>query len=254
MTWDVFISHASEDKGFVAPLVQKLIESNLTVWYDDSVLKPGDSLRSSIDNGLKESQYAVVILSHNFIKKKWTQNELNGFFSLEANGPKVIVPVWHGVKIADILSYSPMLADKVAIDGSKGIEFVVSKILEVVKPKPILTKLQEVFQITLPYGTPIETAIRYLQQYPESHPEITYDFQNQSTGHDRGSGGSTENTYRLMNAYKQEILILKELESYITSSDDFFDYSSPTLITVSAVKPLMDPLIHQLSSGLQGLK
>jgi hypothetical protein len=51
--WDVFVSHASEDKAAVArPLAEHLRERGLTVWLDDSELRIGDSLRRKIDAGL----------------------------------------------------------------------------------------------------------------------------------------------------------------------------------------------------------
>jgi hypothetical protein len=47
---DVFLSHASEDKDAIArPLYQALIEAGLTVWFDEAVLRLGDSLRRKID-------------------------------------------------------------------------------------------------------------------------------------------------------------------------------------------------------------
>lgn len=47
--WDVFISHASEDKeSFVRPLAAALQERGFAVWFDESTLKLGDSLRRSI--------------------------------------------------------------------------------------------------------------------------------------------------------------------------------------------------------------
>ena len=48
--FDVFISHASEDKAtFVEPLVSYLVQHGLKVWYDAFTLKLGDRLRQSID-------------------------------------------------------------------------------------------------------------------------------------------------------------------------------------------------------------
>ncbi|MCK5039521.1 MAG: toll/interleukin-1 receptor domain-containing protein [Candidatus Aenigmarchaeota archaeon] len=71
MTWDVFICHASEDKGSIAkPLADKLKDNDLEVWYDEFTLKLGDKLRRSIDNGLKESKYGIVILSESFFTKE----------------------------------------------------------------------------------------------------------------------------------------------------------------------------------------
>ena len=51
--WDVFISHASEDKPTVVePLAKALMQAGLVVWYDRFELKLGDSLRRKIDEGL----------------------------------------------------------------------------------------------------------------------------------------------------------------------------------------------------------
>ncbi|MEX1028877.1 MAG: toll/interleukin-1 receptor domain-containing protein, partial [Paenibacillaceae bacterium] len=65
----MFISHASEDKkGFVRPLAKKLKEAHVEVWYDEFSLMPGDSLRRSIDKGLTQSRFGIVVLSDAFFK------------------------------------------------------------------------------------------------------------------------------------------------------------------------------------------
>lgn len=118
--YDAFIAHASEDKqGFVKPLAEKLIGLGLKIWYDEFELKVGDSLRRSIDRGLVNSKYGIVVLSKNFFSKNWPQYELNGLTAREIDGQKVILPIWYGISNRDILKYSPSLADKIAIDGSK---------------------------------------------------------------------------------------------------------------------------------------
>jgi len=79
--WDVFVSHASEDKDFARPLAEALHKSGLSVWYDDFTLRVGDSLRRRIDEGLAKSRYGIVILSHAFFAKNWPQAELDGLTS-----------------------------------------------------------------------------------------------------------------------------------------------------------------------------
>jgi hypothetical protein len=70
MEWDVFISHASEDKeDFVRLLAERLRTHGLRVWYDDFTLTVGDSLRRSIDRGLARSRYGIVVISPNFLRK-----------------------------------------------------------------------------------------------------------------------------------------------------------------------------------------
>lgn len=133
--WDVFISHASEDKESIAhPLANALRDRGLRVWYDAFALKLGDSLRASIDRGLVQSRYGVVILSRHFFEKHWPQQELNGLAAIEVGGRKVILPVWHGVTRTDVEQFSPMLADRKAISTAEGIDRVVAAILAVVGP------------------------------------------------------------------------------------------------------------------------
>ena len=118
--YDAFISHASEDKQkFVRPLAEELTELGLKIWYDEFELKVGDSLRGSIDRGLVNSRYGIVVLSKNFFSKNWPQYELDGLTAREIDGRKVILPIWYGISKKDVLRYSPPLADKIAIDSSK---------------------------------------------------------------------------------------------------------------------------------------
>ncbi len=132
--WDVFISHASEDKDAIArPLAEVLRSKGLRVWYDDFSLRLGDSLRQSIDRGLARSRFGVVILSGYFFEKHWPQQELNGLVTLEVNRGKIILPVWHGVGFAEVRNYSPTLADRMAVQTKDGLAHVVEKIMEVVK-------------------------------------------------------------------------------------------------------------------------
>ena len=134
MEWDVFISHASEDKDLVArPLAERLTSLGLRVWYDELALAMGDSLRRSIDSGLACSRFGVVILSHPFFDKEWPQRELDGLVAREIDGVKVILPVWHNIVRMDVVSRSPSLADRVAGLTSDGLDRVAQKIVQAVR-------------------------------------------------------------------------------------------------------------------------
>jgi len=133
--WDVFISHASEDKdAVVRPLAEYLRSIGVKVWYDEFTLSLGDSLRQSIDYGLANSTFGVVILSPSFLAKNWPKKELDGLFSKEAEGKKVILPVWHQIDQAGLSKYSPMMADRFAVSTAKGLDAVVKEIMKVVDP------------------------------------------------------------------------------------------------------------------------
>jgi hypothetical protein len=133
--WDIFISHAGEDKCEVAiPLSEALERAGLRVWLDRQEIRMGDSLREKIDEGLANSRFGVVILSPSFLAKKWTRNELDGLFAIEdaIGSNNIILPVWHRVDKATLARYSPILADRVAANVSEGIPAVANSIIQVV--------------------------------------------------------------------------------------------------------------------------
>lgn len=158
--WDVFISHASEDKPYVDPLAKALEAAGVSVWYDTLVLKWGDDLRSVIDNGLINCRYGIVVLSKAFLgKKKWTEHELNGLFAREQAGKKLVLPIWHGIMRDDLLQYSPTLADRLAkISGSDSYEDIVNSLF-VMLGRPISEQ-------NSPARAPqVESSVRLLQLY-----------------------------------------------------------------------------------------
>ncbi len=129
--WDLFVCHASEDKEeLVKPLSEALRRLNLRVWYDEFELKLGDSLRQSIDRGLRDSKFGIVVLSHAFFAKPWPQRELDGLTAREINGKKVILPIWHNLTREEVSNYSPTLAGKLAVSSSEGLDTVVQEILK----------------------------------------------------------------------------------------------------------------------------
>lgn len=125
----IFVSHASEDKdSFVRPLAHALKAHGLNLWYDEFSLRAGDSLRRSIDHGLSECTAGIVVLSRCFFAKEWPQRELDALFTAEAGGRSRIIPIWHQIDKATVASISPLLADRVAIQADRGVEYVAEEI------------------------------------------------------------------------------------------------------------------------------
>lgn len=91
--WDIFISHASEDKdAVVRPLAERLQSVGIKVWYDEFTLMVGDSLSRFIDYGIVNSQFGVVILSRQFFLKQWPQRELAGLVARSVNSAEKNYP------------------------------------------------------------------------------------------------------------------------------------------------------------------
>lgn len=114
--FDVFVSHATEDKdAVVRPLALALQDRGLSVWFDEFELRIGDSLRRKIDAGISRSRFGIVVLSKAFFAKGWPQYELDGLVTMSVSNRQVLLPIWHDISRDEVVSQSPSLADKVAL-------------------------------------------------------------------------------------------------------------------------------------------
>jgi len=130
-----FISHDSRDKTAIAePLAAELQNLRCPVWFDKFSLKVGDSLRQSIETGLRECSKCIFILTPNFLSNGgWSKREYESIFTRElVENRKVILPVWHSVSVTDVYNYSPILADRFAVPWSLGAEEVARKLLNAI--------------------------------------------------------------------------------------------------------------------------
>jgi threonine synthase len=132
--WDVFISHATEDKEtFVKGLAQELTQRGLRVWYDEFELNVGDSLRRTIDRGLTESHFGVVVLSPAFFSREWPKKELDALVTREVDGRKIVLPVWLHIERSQVAQSSALLADRVAAKAEDGLLAVADAICKAIR-------------------------------------------------------------------------------------------------------------------------
>ena len=116
--YDVFLSHASEDKDEIArPLKDALEARGLSVWFDEIKIKVGQSIRQEIEKGISNARFGVVILSPAFFAKQWTQAELDALFSRKMRTAEdMILPIWHKVTKDEVMAQSPLLAGIMALN------------------------------------------------------------------------------------------------------------------------------------------
>ena len=98
--FDVFISHASEDKPtMVELLVKKLKEHGIRVWYDSEQIQWGEVISRKVNEGLRRSRFVIVVLSRIFVQKEWAKTELEVAFNKEAStGIVRVLPLLVGDK------------------------------------------------------------------------------------------------------------------------------------------------------------
>lgn len=118
--YDVFISHSADDKDeYVSKLAEALKNVGIEIWYDSDSIGWGQSIRQSIDKGLSNSRYGIVVISPTFIEKYWTNYELDGILSKESStGRQIILPIWHNVTADQVKQYSHSLSGKLALNSA----------------------------------------------------------------------------------------------------------------------------------------
>lgn len=74
------------------------------------------------------------MLSKSFIKKGWTNYELDGMVTNSINNEQVILPIWHEITKQEVINYSPSLADRVARNtATNTIEEIAKEIADLIK-------------------------------------------------------------------------------------------------------------------------
>lgn len=135
--YDLFLSHASEDKDAVArPLAQALRDRGVSVWFDEFTMPIGDSLRERIDLGISKARFGLVILSKAFFTKGWTKYELDGLVTMSVSGKQTVLPIWHEITKDEVEALSPSLAGRFALSTELfSIEEIADEIADVIKEK-----------------------------------------------------------------------------------------------------------------------
>ena len=114
--FDVFICHASEDKGEVAvPLFDALVKLNVPAFIDVKYIKWGDSFVEKINHALSRAKLVIVILSLNSVDKAWPKKEINAALAREVEGQTKVLPLMVGNEeiIKELLKKLPLLQDKI---------------------------------------------------------------------------------------------------------------------------------------------
>ena len=128
--YDLFISHASEDKESVArSLAGSLTARGLAVWFDDKDLRIGESKASNINERITASRAAVTILSRAYFKQKWKRHELDTLVYLTMSSGRKICPVWHNIVADELGPHTLFFSTYAGLDtGDHRIEAIADEI------------------------------------------------------------------------------------------------------------------------------
>jgi RNA-directed DNA polymerase len=108
--FDVFISHASEDKDAVArPIFEALEAIGVSVFFDENHINWGENYTAKINTALGAAKYVLAVITSTSVAKDWPVLEVNAALALEASGKKAVLPLVVG---KPDLTKLPLLATK----------------------------------------------------------------------------------------------------------------------------------------------
>lgn len=72
---EIFISHSSKDKQYAKWLAVDLANAGHKPWLDEWDIKAGESIPKKINDGIRDSDFVVVVLTDNAVKSNWVERE-----------------------------------------------------------------------------------------------------------------------------------------------------------------------------------
>src|ERR1035441_6025446 len=148
-----FISHATQDHPFVEKFAADLRTNGVDAWSSKWEIRPGDSIRAKIDEGLEDCEHFIIVLSKSSINRPWVQSELDAATIRKLDGKvRKIIPI----KIEDCGDLPPTLAALLWEDFSnQPYEGALHRVLDSIFELDVRPPLGKPPKRSAPLGTPL---------------------------------------------------------------------------------------------------
>ena len=128
--YDIFISHASEDRALIAkPIFQACERLGLKAFLDEEHIAWGEAFTKKINIALGAARTVLAIVSSTSVIKEWPLTEVNTALALEVSGDKTVVPLIVG---KPDLSRLPLIRGKDYLEWSGDPMLVAERLREAV--------------------------------------------------------------------------------------------------------------------------
>ncbi|XP_030949328.1 toll/interleukin-1 receptor-like protein, partial [Quercus lobata] len=103
-TYDVFLSFSGEDTRNTATdfIYYALVEKGINTFKDDQKLEKGKTIKPELLRAIKESKFAIVILSENYAFSTWCLDELVEIIDCETKKEITVFPIFYNVDPSDV--------------------------------------------------------------------------------------------------------------------------------------------------------
>lgn len=127
----IFISHSSHDKPFARKLRRDLTSLGYDVWMDEKEIPIGGSIPSSIQDGLQQSDYVILVISPDALESGWVGAEWEAVYSQQATERRIrLLPV-----VRNEAELPPFLAGHLHANARKNYATALAKIIQTIEKK-----------------------------------------------------------------------------------------------------------------------
>jgi RNA-directed DNA polymerase len=92
--YEIFLSHASEDKAEIArPIFEACTKAGLKVFLDEDHIGWGENFTKKINTALGAARTVLIVVSSNSVSKDWPLAEINTALAFEVEGKKRVIAV-----------------------------------------------------------------------------------------------------------------------------------------------------------------
>jgi formylglycine-generating enzyme len=164
----VFISYASADLEFASRLASAL-RPRIDCWFDKHRIQPSAIWFDEIQKGLRESDWAILVVSHAFFEHNFTQRELQEIALRNIYGTIRVFPILLDVTVSEFRDRAGLLHHISCATQEMGIASIADAFLACVREVPLPLPLAEprrhrndgLIYIHIPAGTFLMGASRH---------------------------------------------------------------------------------------------
>lgn len=115
-TASIFLSYNSADRDFVRRLAAAVAVTGAHVWFDEWVIRPGDSIPGAIDRGLAGFATFALAWSSEASRSRWVKSEMDAAVTRWIRDERIrLIPI-----VLDATPVPPLLASVRCVDGAHG--------------------------------------------------------------------------------------------------------------------------------------
>ncbi len=129
--YDSFLLYSSEDIQLASELAGSLKSRGFKFWYAPIELKVGSKLLDSIEQGMQNSRSGILLISKSYLRKGWTNYEMDVLIRQSIDSSKKLLPIWHEVTKEEVEKRHLGLAGIVALRSEQGLQATTSRLTEV---------------------------------------------------------------------------------------------------------------------------